>query len=51
MPNDDLREFLIVVRKAMLEVVYWIEEKYKLAPPDRYRQYFQTKYSIRNAAN
>jgi hypothetical protein len=45
MPNDDpstgsgrdLQEFLKVVRQALLIVVYWIEDKYHLPPPTRYR--------------
>jgi len=31
MPNDDLKEFLLVLRRSLLGVVRWIEKKYNLA--------------------
>lgn len=31
MPNDDLRDFMIVLRQALLMVVAWIERRYGLA--------------------
>jgi hypothetical protein len=30
MTNDDLREFLLILRRAMLMIVRWIEHKYDL---------------------
>lgn len=30
MTEDDLREFMIIVRRALLLVVKWIEKKYNL---------------------
>jgi hypothetical protein len=29
--NDDLREFLLVVRQALLMIVRWIEKRYNLS--------------------
>lgn len=34
--NDDLREFLLVLRRAMLMVIGWIETRYKLGPEPTY---------------
>jgi len=35
MPNtqasDDLREFLLVLRRALLMIVRWIEQRYEIA--------------------
>lgn len=31
MNNDDLREFMVVLRRALLMIVRWIERKYKLS--------------------
>lgn len=34
--NDDLREFLLVLRRALLMIVSWIEQRYRLAPEPQY---------------
>lgn len=34
--NDDLREFLLVLRRALLMVVNWIEQRYHLAAEAQY---------------
>lgn len=34
--NDDLREFLLVLRRALLMVVNWIEQRYRLGPEPTY---------------
>jgi len=34
MPADDLQEFLVVLRRALLLVVRWIERKYGIEPDD-----------------
>lgn len=31
MNNDELREFMIILRRAMLMIVHWIERKYQLS--------------------
>lgn len=31
MDNDELREFMIILRRAMLMIVRWIERKYQLS--------------------
>lgn len=36
---DDLRAFLVVVRRALLMVVDWIDGRYQLPPPGRYREH------------
>ncbi len=36
--DSDLKQFLLVLRQALLIVLYWIEDKYQLPPPTRYRE-------------
>lgn len=36
MNNDDLREFLLVLRRALLMLVNWIEQRYRLGPEPTY---------------
>lgn len=36
--ENDLKQFLLVLRQALLIVLYWIEDKYQLPPPTRYRE-------------
>jgi len=31
--NDELRQFLIILRQALLMIVSWIERKYNLKQP------------------
>jgi len=31
MENDDLREFMLILRRALLMIVKWIERKYQLS--------------------
>lgn len=33
MNSDDTREFLLAVRRGLLFIVRWIEERYGLIPP------------------
>lgn len=32
--QDDLRDFLMIVRRALLMIVAWIEQRYKLYEKD-----------------
>ena len=34
--NDDVREFLLVLRRALLMVVTWVEQRYRLASEPQY---------------
>jgi hypothetical protein len=34
-PNDDLREFLLIARRAMLMVCAWIERRYQVGAHKR----------------
>jgi len=33
-PEDDLREFMMILRRALLMVVRWIERRYDLNPAE-----------------
>lgn len=37
----------MVLRKALLTIVYFIDEKYSLEPPNHYRNYFESKFGYR----
>lgn len=47
MPNDDLREFLLVFRRSMLMLIGWIEKRYRLGPEPTYCDGCQRKINER----
>lgn len=49
--NDDLREFLLVLRRALLMIIGWIERRYGLAADPTYCDGCQKRINSRTGGS